>query len=256
MQNLYFSAIDKHECSILVKAAMTSVQSFFDRRNFMRAAGAAAALVLTRCGGSSNSTSSSASTANSGACVLTPELTIGPYFVDERLFRSDLTTNTTDPNVINGVPLNLTLQVVNYTSNGCSPLASTMVDVWHADAAGVYSDEPSEATAGQTFLRGYQLTDANGLVTFKTIYPGWYPGRTVHIHVMVRVGASASQFTTQLFFDDSLTDTIFANAPYNARGARDTRNLNDGIYSSQTQLTLTKDSSGAYSGSMLLGVPS
>jgi protocatechuate 3,4-dioxygenase beta subunit len=218
----------------------------------MRAAGVAAALVLTRCGGSSSSTSSAA-LANSGACVLTPELTIEQFFVDERLFRSDLMTNTSDPNVINGVPLNLTIQVVNFTGSGCSPLASAMVDVWQVDAAGVYSDESSEATVGLTFLRGYQVTDANGIVTFKTIYPGWYTGRTVHIHVMVRIATSASQFTTQLFFDDSLTDTIFANAPYNSRGTRDTRNSNDSNYTSQTQLTLSKDSSGAYSGSILLG---
>ncbi|MGG2339430.1 intradiol ring-cleavage dioxygenase, partial [Salmonella enterica] len=93
---------------------------------------------------------------------------------------------------------------------------------------GAYSDVSANGTVGQTFLRGDQATDANGLVTFTTIYPGWYSGRAVHIHLRARVydaaGNTTYNFTTQLFFDDTVTDTVFASGPYNSRGTRDTRN--------------------------------
>jgi protocatechuate 3,4-dioxygenase beta subunit len=95
--------------------------------------------------------------------VLTPELTEGPYFVDERLNRSNLTTGTANTNVTGGVPLSLTIGIVS-ASSACQPLHGLQVDIWHCDAAGVYSDVVSEGTAGQTFLRGYQLTDSSGLV--------------------------------------------------------------------------------------------
>jgi protocatechuate 3,4-dioxygenase beta subunit len=111
--------------------------------------------------------------------VLTPELTVGPYFVDEKLNRSDLTTNTTDTNVLNATPLTLTMTIMEYASSGCSALVGAQVDVWHADAAGIYSDESVENTTGQTFLRGYQITDSNGAVTFKTVVPGWYSGPSI-----------------------------------------------------------------------------
>src|SRR5437588_4238862 len=157
---------------------------------------------MTGCGSSGTSTSGSGS--GSASCVLTPELTVGPYFVDERLNRSDLTTNTTDTNVTNGAPLALSIYIMEYGSSACTPLAGAQVDVWHADAAGIYSDESVENTVGQSFLRGYQLTDSNGLAAFKTIFPGWYSGRTVHMHVMIRTysssGGKTFEFTTQLFF--------------------------------------------------------
>jgi protocatechuate 3,4-dioxygenase beta subunit len=116
---------------------------------------------------------------------------------------------------------------------------------WHADAAGIYSDESVENTTGQTFLRGYQITDSNGAVTFKTVVPGWYSGRTVHIHVMIRTlsssGSILAEFTTQLFFDQTLLNALTTTvSPYSSRGVPDTTNAQDGIYSSATQLTLTK----------------
>ena len=208
-------------------------------------------------GTSGSGTTTTTGSSSSASCVLTPELTIGPYFVDENLNRSDLTTNTSDANVTQGVPLSLQMTIVKFTSTGCNALQGARVDVWHADAGGVYSDEAVENTVGQTYLRGYQITDANGQVTFKTIYPGWYSGRTVHIHVMVRTfsspGAVASETTTQLFFDDTLTDQIFANAPYNSRGQRNTRNSQDNIYNSATQLSLQSSRSG-YAGAITIGI--
>ncbi len=215
---------------------------------------------LVGCGtGSSTSAETSGGSTGDAACVLTPELTVGPYFVDERLNRSDLTTNTTDTNVTNGAPLALSIYIMEYGSSACTPLAGAQVDVWHADAAGVYSDESVENTVGQSFLRRYQLTDSNGLAAFKTIFPGWYSGRTVHIHVMIRTysssGGKTFEFTTQLFFDPALTLTVMAKAPYNTRGNPDTTNPTDNIYNSETLLSLKSASSGSgYTTSITLGV--
>jgi len=237
------------------------------RRRLIEILGGAGVAALSGCGGGSTS-ASSASGSTSGttsgttaSCVLTPELTVGPYFVDEKLNRSDLTTNTTDTNVLNATPLTLTMTIMEYASSGCSALVGAQVDIWHADAAGIYSDESVENTTGQTFLRGYQLTDANGAVTFKTVVPGWYSGRTIHIHVMIRTLSSSSgsvltEFTTQLFFDQTLLNALTTTvSPYSSRGVPDTTNAQDSIYSSATQLTLTNATSGrGYTASITLGV--
>jgi len=189
------------------------------RRRLLEILGGAGAAALSGCGSSSTSASSTSGstsgTTTSGttaSCVLTPELTVGPYFVDEKLNRSDLTTNTTDTNVLNATPLTLTMTIMEYASSGCSALVGAQVDVWHADAAGIYSDESVENTTGQTFLRGYQITDSNGAVTFKTVVPGWDSGRTIHIHVMIRTlsssGSVLTEFATQLFFDQTLLNGL------------------------------------------------
>src|SRR5262249_15616362 len=140
----------------------------------------------------------------------------------------------TRASVLDAEPLRLQLGVYAVDGASCTPLSGVQVDIWHADALGVYSDLQAQSTVGQTFLRGYQLTDANGAIAVQTIYPGWYPGRTVHIHFKVRTfsasGAATFEFTSQLFFDDALTDAVFANAPYDSRGQRDTRNAADMVY--------------------------
>jgi protocatechuate 3,4-dioxygenase beta subunit len=174
------------------------------------------------------------------ACIVRPELTEGPYFVDEQLDRSDIRSDPGDGSVKEGAPLQLAFRVSQITGNGCTPLAGAYVDIWHCDAAGVYSDVAN--AVGQKFLRGYQVTDANGLAQFTTIYPGWYPGRAVHIHFKIRneLTAQASyDFTSQLFFDDAFTDDVYTLAPYSSRGARNPRNEGDGIFGqSGDQLTL------------------
>ncbi len=171
--------------------------------------------------------------------VATPALTEGPFFVDERLNRSNLAAGTTRPSVARAVPLELKLGVYGVRGSTAAPVCGAHVDIWHSDAIGAYSDEGGqgmqrEDTRGQTWLRGYQLTDKSGAVTFKTIYPGWYMGRTPHIHFKVRTytpnGREAYELTSQFFFDDTLSDRVFGRAPYNTRTIRRPRNLDDGIY--------------------------
>jgi protocatechuate 3,4-dioxygenase beta subunit len=181
--------------------------------------------------------------AKAPACVVRPELTVGPYFVDRQLERSDIRSEPTTNAMRTGAPLALAFNVVDVRNRQCTPLAGAMVDVWQCDAGGVYSGFSDARmgfnTVGQTFLRGYQITDSNGSARFTTIYPGWYPGRTVHIHFKIRTPASAVladrssdvyEFTSQLFFDDTLSDRVFAQAPYAAKGQRDMKNADDGIY--------------------------
>jgi len=194
-----------------------------------------------------------------GACTLTPEMTIGPYFVDERLQRSDIREDGAGtPFIADALPLYLTINARSSIATGCPPLARVQIDVWHCHAGGLYSDEQANGTNGLTWLRGYQLTDANGNVTFTTIYPGWYQGRTIHIHVMARyydtAGNTTYQFTTQLFFDDATNDSVLANYPYNTRGDRTTTNQNDGIYDASMLLDLSRNGDGSYAGAITLGL--
>lgn len=141
----------------------------------------------------------------SPTCVVRPEQMEGPYFVDERLHRSDIRSDPSNGRVSPGTPLALTILVSRFNAGGCQPLPSAQVDIWHCDALGVYSDvqDPGFDSTGQKFLRGYQVTDARGSAQFVTIYPGWYPGRTVHIHFKIRTAPLARrtfEFTSQLYF--------------------------------------------------------
>lgn len=213
-----------------------------------------------------SATTQAASTASASSqlsCVVVPALTEGPYFVDERLNRSDIRLEPSDNSVKEGVMLKLAFNVSQVTSSGCSAYAGAYVDVWHCDALGTYSDVVDNGvgfnTKGQKFLRGYQVTDANGKVEFTTIYPGWYQGRTVHIHFKIRNQLNATQahtFTSQLFFDDTITDQVHAQSPYSTKGQRTLRNNGDGIYrqgGSQLLLTPTKEGNG-YTATFNLGV--
>lgn len=168
-------------------------------------------------------------------CIVRPEQTEGPYFVDERLNRFDIRVDPTTGQVTPGTPLALTLQVMRLSEGDCQPLAGAQVDIWQCDAAGVYSDveDPGFNTHGQKFLRGYQVTDARGEARFLTIYPGWYPIRTVHIHFKVRTARIVRrgfEFTSQLYFPDELTDRVHPALPYSSRGRRRVRNQHDFIF--------------------------
>ena len=181
-------------------------------------------------------------------CVLSPEMTEGPYYVAaDAKIRKDIRAGQP------GTPLALKLGVANVAS--CKPVKGAAVDIWHASAAGVYSDEQQNDTVGQTFLRGVQKTNANGIATFTTIYPGWYQGRTVHIHVKVHISGNVVH-TGQLFFNDALTDVVFKRSPYASRPNRTTRNANDSIYingGSRSLLTVKKQGAG-YVATIWMGV--
>ncbi len=209
--------------------------------------------------------------ANATICVLTPEQTEGPYYIANEKVRKNIVERK------HGVPLALRLAVVDAAT--CAPIKGAAVDIWHCDAAGVYAGFGSASSASnggpppgsgnggpeggsssptdkRTFLRGIQLTDAQGLCGFDTIYPGWYTGRTVHIHVKVHVGGKVVH-TGQLFFADSLTDKVFQTGVYKARPDRDTRNGADGIYAAggaQSTLTMRHTAAGGYVGTITLGV--
>ena len=187
------------------------------------------------------------------SCAGKPALTEGPYFVDEKLNRSDVRSDPSDGSVKPGAQLDLTVRVYQISSSGCTPLAGAQVDIWHCDALGVYSDSSDPnfgSTKGKKFLRGYQVSDAKGAVQFTTIYPGWYQGRAVHIHFKIRTSASSGKtndFTSQWFFDELLTDQVHAQAPYASKGQGRLKNSGDGIYQqggNQLVLNVTKTAQG------------
>ena len=179
-------------------------------------------------------------------CVLTPELTEGPYYIANEKLRRNITDGHP------GTQLTLKTTVVNAST--CKPIKNAAVDVWHADAAGVYSGFGSGASS-RTFMRGIQKTDAKGVATFVTVYPGWYQGRAVHIHVKVHVGGNVVH-TGQLFFPDAVTDTVYEAAPYNTRGARDMLNAQDSIFvnGGKKSIVAVKKSAAGYAGTITMGV--
>ena len=147
------------------------------------------------------------------------------------------------------MPLTIAFGIFAISARGCAPLPGAVVDIWHCDAHGVYSDVAGTRSAGRRFLRGYQVADGEGRAQFVTIYPGWYPGRAVHVHFKVRgEGAAGRRYalSSQLYFDDALSDRVFARAPYADRGRPKTRNASDFLYrSGGSQLTLSPVESGA-----------
>ena len=180
-------------------------------------------------------------------CVLAPEQTEGPYYVADAALRRDVREGRP------GVLLTLRLTVVNAST--CKPIKGAAVEIWHCDAGGVYSATSVQDTEDERFLRGVQRTDAKGLAIFKTVYPGWYQGRTVHIHTMVHVGGNVVH-TGQLYFSDAVTDAVYRRSPYSARPSRTTRNAADSIYRNggkRSTLKLAKTGS-AYVGSITMGV--
>jgi protocatechuate 3,4-dioxygenase beta subunit len=180
------------------------------------------------------------------SCVLTPEQTEGPYYIAREKVRRTIREGRP------GTPLTLRARVVDAST--CKPIKGASVDVWHCDAGGAYSGFGARA-GNRTFLRGIQRTDAKGLAVFKTIYPGWYPGRTVHIHVKVHLGGRVVH-TGQLYFPDAVTDVVYRRKPYSSRPDRDTRNADDSVFRNggkRSLVTLRKSRSG-YTASITMGV--
>jgi protocatechuate 3,4-dioxygenase beta subunit len=246
--------------------------------------------VLTACAGAGGPPSGGAATSAAvvtdpaalldvaNTCILAKEGPQGPYWFDVDSIRSDIRDGRP------GFTLALALRVHDVSS--CSvggpvtPVRDAVVEIWHCDAGGVYSgfaaaradersgtSDPSRETSdgaysrgdpearptdGAEYLRGAQAVDPDGIVRFTTIYPGWYVGRTTHIHCKVHLDRK-TVLTTQLYFDDELTDTVYAAAPYRRRPERHVRNDSDGIFDDRTVLTVSKDGDG-YVGLITIGV--
>lgn len=189
-------------------------------------------------------------------CAATVEKTIGPYFVEEDLERSDIRIDPSDGTTQPGVPLRLDINVLQ-TDASCTPAVGVRVDVWHASAAGLYSDEAANNTSGKKYLRGDQITDENGAVSFLTVYPGWYSGRTIHIHFRVRAfdgDETVFDFVSQIFFNETINNTVMTQAPYDTRGTRDRTNAQDNIYAASLIATTVADGSGGYVATMNVGI--
>jgi protocatechuate 3,4-dioxygenase beta subunit len=196
--------------------------------------------------------------------VLTPEQTEGPYYIPKEKVRRNIVEHRP------GTPLLLQFTVVDAST--CKPIKGAAVDIWHCDAGGIYSGFVAASTGGapggnagptdkNTFLRGIQFTSSRGHTEFQTIYPGWYRGRTVHIHVKVHLShdiVGHVVHTGQLYFSDTLTGKVYQSEPYKVRAAaRDTFNATDGIYQSggkQSMLSMKHDGHGGYIGTITLGV--
>lgn len=258
-------------------------EKLLSRRSALGVIGAA---TLVGCGGggssASDSTASSSSSSSSGgsssssssssggteACTVTDEGEIGPYFADDSASgfdRSDITSNLDGSDTQTGVPLTLTVYVYD-AENSCAAMEGVQVDIWHCNAYGIYSDIESEGTTADTYLRGYQLTDADGMVTFTTIIPGWYSGRTTHIHLRLRSSydeassTSDGSNTTQVFFPQTLIDTLAASvSPYDSEGANPTTNATDRVYADQvfgtTLLSTSGSTADGYTASISLYLP-
>jgi len=207
------------------------------------ASGAAGASATPAAGAMASSTGGAAAAATSTdlsslACILSPDMTEGPFFIEEKMNRGDLVMGETEKSIVMATPLALTIGVYKVDGMTCTPLPGLQVDIWHADALGIYSDVASgfvqaTDTRGKKFLRGYQVTNESGLVQFATIYPGWYMSRTIHIHFKIRMpmGSSAYDFTSQMFFDEKISEEVLATGPYaTAPGNRAVFNDDDHIF--------------------------
>ena len=228
------------------------------RREALALLGVGGAALLT--GGSLRAYAAEMKPDATPACIVKPEQTEGPYFMEAKLNRSDIRTDPLDGQRREGLPLALALRVSTVAAGSCSPVVGAVVDLWQCDAAGAYSDvrDARFNTVGKRFLRGYQLTDGDGRARFTTIYPGWYPGRAVHVHFKVRVKGEAKnhEFVSQLYFDDALTERIHAQAPYSSHPGRRTRNTEDGLYrNGGRELTLAvTESKDGYAASFDVGM--
>jgi protocatechuate 3,4-dioxygenase beta subunit len=237
----------RHALSIMGAGAVATVAVACGKSSKTDIASRASTSSQSRSSTSTGPAAAAASQSAGATCVLMPELTEGPYYLADEAIRRDITEGRP------GTPLRLELAVVDATA--CTPVSGATVEVWHADAAGDYSGFGAGAGDG-SFCRGIQPTDAHGLALFQTIYPGWYPGRAVHIHVKVHVRGNVVH-TGQLYFPDAVTDAVFrGRVPYLKRPARDTRNAADAIFrngGSKSLLVLRRAGKG-YVASITMGV--
>lgn len=178
---------------------------------------------------------------------MSPTETVGPFPSLGDYVRRNITEGKP------GIPLTLTIVVVNVTAN-CAVVAGALVDIWQCDHEGTYSEYGSGR--GQTFLRGIQTTDAQGQVTFETVYPGWYQGRATHVHVEVLVGGRSVK-VTQMAFPEDITAAVYRSGVYAAKGQNTTTNARDSVFSdgvSLQTLSLAGSPTAGYSGTFTVGV--
>src|ERR671914_1262043 len=185
----------------------------------------------------------------------TPQQIEGPYFVDDMPDRSDIRSDSTNGSLQEGIPLRLILHVYDVNDSdgdgtgSCIPLKDAKVDIWHSNSQGVYSGVQDAGTAENDFLRGYQMTDDNGTVQFTTIYPGWYEGRAIHIHIKVRdYDRSNETFesTSQLYLNNSINELVHTQPPYSEHGPVPITNEEDFIYTGPSTDGLIKDNTGQH----------
>lgn len=230
-------SLNRREALALISVSVAGGQ-LISQQSFAQAAGADGQLLIP----------------GAEVCVITPETTEGPFYFDPALERADIREGKP------GVPTRVRLQVVDA---GCTPVAGARVDIWHCDADGQYSGYPGQGddgrsdTSGDTFLRGSQVADTFGMVEFLTIYPGWYPGRTPHIHFKVLVG-QRDLLTGQIFFPDQTSAAIYSSvAAYGGRDAGgQTTNTEDGIArrAGEGAFARVEPVADSYLASMIIGV--
>lgn len=238
---------------------MVFMNRTFSRREALGLLGAASAALAAACGSSpttpstTTSSSSTGGTTTASSCAVSPEETAGPYpdrtgmIGNSAFYRQDITEGKS------GLPLTLALTIVNVRNN-CAPVANATVEIWQCDATGNYSEYGN--SVGQTFLRGLQTTDSSGIVTFKTIYPGWYMGRATHIHLEVFV-SGATVKTTQIAFPEAVSSAVYRTGVYASHGQNSTTNSGDNVFSDGTDhelATLSGDTSSGYTAALAVGI--
>ena len=242
--------------------SQTKTGKSLSRREALGLLGVASAALSSACGGdtptsptstTTTSTTTSATTAttpvtSTAACVVSPNETIGPYPSLSDFIRSDIRETK------QGLPLTLTIAVVN-TNSSCAAVSGAVVDIWQCDAGGNYSQYGSERNL--TYLRGLQTTDANGKVTFVTIYPGWYQGRATHIHVEVTINGRSAK-VTQIAFPEDLSAAVYRTGIYASGGQNPTTNARDNVFSdgvANELITITDgDTANGYTATFQVGV--
>jgi protocatechuate 3,4-dioxygenase beta subunit len=194
-----------------------------------------------------------ADNADVATCVLTPEVTEGPYWIDNKLTRYDVRDGRP------GLPLVLQFAIVN--AKTCRPIRNADVEIWHADAAGEYSGFDGGSGGAQTktrYLRGHQRSNALGQASFLTVFPGWYPGRTPHIHLKAHIGQDRVVHTGQVFFNEAIAAQVYRHGVYAGRGQPDTPHARDMIYAqaggSRAVARLSKRAAGGHVGRIVIGV--
>jgi protocatechuate 3,4-dioxygenase beta subunit len=263
--------IDHHEGQRVSRRAVFAGISSIGLGSLLAACGDTSSPTVTTSSGSTvtpNATTTADLTKlfeGANTCTLTATTTQGPYYFDADKIRSDIREDK------QGRTLRVAIKVQD--SEKCTPIGNAVVEIWHCDATGLYSGAEASSTGGggrprggegssmdltptddKRYLRGAQVTNADGIVEFTTIWPGWYRGRTVHIHAMVHI-ADQRVLTTQTMFDEELNDAVFTKAPYAGHTGRDTTNANDSIYADSMLMTVTEEGDG-YLGVIIFGADS